>query len=78
LFSWSFEFIFTFRYTPNSNCTWEDKLGWCCSWLYTPRDDGMPRALISEYTFEESYHCYSFIERIKKVIFNKKKEILDN
>jgi hypothetical protein len=61
--------FFIFRYTRSSTkCTWEDKMDWCCSWLYSPRDDGKPRTLISE--FNKETHCSSFIDRIKKVIFN--------
>jgi hypothetical protein len=43
-------------------------MDWCCSWLYTPRVDGMPRTLILAHTLDETS---SFIDRIKKVIFLK-------
>jgi hypothetical protein len=43
------------------------RTNWCCSWLYTPRDDGMPRTLILECRFDD-FDCSSFINRIKKVI----------
>jgi hypothetical protein len=44
----------------------KDKIDWCLSWLYTPRDDGIARALLSD-DIEEP-HYSSFIDRIKKVI----------
>jgi hypothetical protein len=48
-------------------------MDWCCSWLYSPREDGMPRTLITNDAIEEP-DCTYFIDRIKKVIFNLKNE----
>jgi hypothetical protein len=52
---------------------WENQMDWRCSWLYTPRNDGKPRMLItySKYsTFNVIIDCASFIERFKKVILH--------
>jgi hypothetical protein len=55
----------------------KDKIDWCCSWLYSPRDDGIARALLSDTSRtpieEREPQFSSFIDRIKKVIFNHKK-----
>jgi hypothetical protein len=54
--------------------SWEDKMDWCCSWLYTPMNDGKARMLRSyDYIYEPTYY-YSFIERIKKAYYFKNLE----
>jgi hypothetical protein len=44
-------------------------MDWCCSWLYTPRDDGKPRMLKSNDSGYDPTDCASFIERIKEAYF---------
>jgi hypothetical protein len=44
-------------------------MDWCFSWLYTPRNDGKPRMLISYEKFHKSTDCADFIESIKEAYF---------
>jgi hypothetical protein len=65
--------FFIFRDPDASNCTWENKIDWFCSWLYNPRDDGMPRTLNLE-TLNKTNFSF-LIDRIKKVFIQLKNEL---
>jgi hypothetical protein len=65
-----FIFVFIFRDEWECRREYRDKIDWCFSWLYTPREDGRPRMLISDY---HSIHVDAFpsiIERFKEVIYS--------
>jgi hypothetical protein len=54
------------RYNYGSE-SWVDQIDWCCSWLYTPRDDGKPRMLrFCDYVNGTTEFAAFFIEHIKK------------
>jgi hypothetical protein len=42
-----------------------NQLDWCCSWLYTPRNDGRPRLLI--FSTKYANGISSIFDRIKQV-----------
>jgi hypothetical protein len=65
------------RFIYRFECSWKDKMGWFCSWLYTPRNDDKPRMLkFYDYPNDE---LASFIERIKKAyLFYSHNDLITN